>query len=100
MKAEIIGIGTEILLGQIANSNAQWISERLAEIGVDVLHHQAVGDNEQRIADAFRLALPRADVVIATGGLATTIAPLAKGIEKVDDDLTLEGLRMLYELNT
>ena len=81
MRAEVIGVGTEILLGQITNSNAQWISERLAEIGVDVLHHQVVGDNEERIADAFRLALSRADVVIATGGLGPT-----------QDDITREGL--------
>ena len=81
MRAEVIGIGTEILLGQITNSNAQWISERLAEIGVDVLHHQVVGDNEERIADAFRLALSRADVVIATGGLGPT-----------QDDITREAL--------
>src|SRR6266536_2650943 len=81
MKAEIIGVGTEILLGQISNSNAQWISERLAEIGVDVLNHQAVGDNEVRLADAFRLALSRADAVIATGGLGPT-----------QDDITREGV--------
>lgn len=81
MRAEIIGVGTEILLGQITNSNAQWISERLAEIGVDVLHHQVVGDNEERIADAFRLALSRADVVVATGGLGPT-----------QDDITREAL--------
>jgi competence/damage-inducible protein CinA-like protein len=81
MRAEIIGVGTEILLGQICNNNAQWISDRLADIGVDVLHHQAVGDNEQRIADTFRLALSRADVVIATGGLGPT-----------QDDITREGL--------
>jgi competence/damage-inducible protein CinA-like protein len=81
MRAEIIGVGTEILLGQICNNNAQWISQRLAEIGVDVLHHQAVGDNEARIAEAFRLALSRADVVIATGGLGPT-----------QDDITREGL--------
>jgi nicotinamide-nucleotide amidase len=81
MRAEIIGIGTEILLGQIANTNAQWISEELAEIGVDVLHHQVVGDNEDRIAGAFRLALSRAGVVIATGGLGPT-----------QDDITREGL--------
>ena len=80
MRAEIIGVGTEILLGQITNSNAQWISERLAEIGVDVLHHQVVGDNEERIADALRLALSRADVVIATGGLGPT-----------QDDITREA---------
>lgn len=81
MRAEILGIGTEILLGQIANSNAQWISQRLAGIGLDVLHHQAVGDNVERIAEAFRLALSRADVVIATGGLGPT-----------RDDVTREGL--------
>jgi nicotinamide-nucleotide amidase len=81
MRAEIIGIGTEILLGQISNSNAQWISERLAEIGVDVLHHQAVGDNVERIAEAFRLAISRADVVISTGGLGPT-----------QDDVTRDGL--------
>jgi competence/damage-inducible protein CinA-like protein len=81
MRAEIIGVGTEILLGQIANSNAQWISQKLADIGVDVLHHQAVGDNEERIAGSFRLALSRADAVIVTGGLGPT-----------QDDITREGL--------
>jgi nicotinamide-nucleotide amidase len=81
VKAEIVGVGTEILLGQICNNNAQWISQRLAEIGVDVLHHQAVGDNVERIEGAFRLALSRSDVVIATGGLGPT-----------QDDITREGL--------
>jgi nicotinamide-nucleotide amidase len=72
VRAEVVGIGTEILLGQIANTNAQHISQRLADIGVDVLHHQAVGDNVGRIAGAIRLALSRADVVILTGGLGPT----------------------------
>ncbi|MGH2557163.1 MAG: competence/damage-inducible protein A [Actinomycetota bacterium] len=81
MRAEIIGVGTEILLGQICNNNAQWISQELAGIGVDVLHHQAVGDNLERIADAFRLALSRAEVVIVTGGLGPT-----------QDDITRQGL--------
>lgn len=81
MRAEVIGVGTEILLGQICNNNAQWISGRLAEIGVDVLHHQAVGDNEERIAEAFGTALGRADVLIITGGLGPT-----------QDDITREGL--------
>jgi nicotinamide-nucleotide amidase len=72
MRAEVVGIGTEILLGQIANTNAQWMSQRLAEIGVDVLHHQVVGDNLERIADSIRLALSRAEVVILTGGLGPT----------------------------
>lgn len=72
MRAEILGVGTELLLGQIANTNAQWISERLAEIGVDVLRHEVVGDNAERIVDAFVVAASRADVVIATGGLGPT----------------------------
>ena len=72
MRAEVVGVGTELLLGQIANTNARWIAERLADIGVDVLHHQVVGDNLDRIADALRHALSRADVVIATGGLGPT----------------------------
>jgi nicotinamide-nucleotide amidase len=45
MRAEIVAVGTELLLGQIANENARWMSERLEEIGVDALHHQVVGDN-------------------------------------------------------
>jgi nicotinamide-nucleotide amidase len=81
VKAEIVGVGTEILLGQICNDNAQWMSERLAEIGVDVPHHQAVGDNLQRITDALRLAISRADVVLVTGGLGPT-----------QDDITREGI--------
>lgn len=72
MRAEIVGVGTEILLGQIANTNAQWMSQRLAEIGVDVLHHQVVGDNVPRIAAALTLAASRADVVLVTGGLGPT----------------------------
>ncbi|HYZ11020.1 MAG TPA: competence/damage-inducible protein A [Actinomycetota bacterium] len=81
MRAEIIGVGTEILLGQIANTNAQWISQRLAEIGVDVLHHQVVGDNVPRIAEAIVLAVSRADAVLVTGGLGPT-----------GDDVTREAL--------
>jgi len=72
VRAEILGVGTEILLGQIANTNAQWMSQRLAEIGVDVLHHQVVGDNVPRIAEAIALAASRADVVLVTGGLGPT----------------------------
>jgi nicotinamide-nucleotide amidase len=81
MRAEVVGVGTELLLGQIANTNAQWIGERLAEIGVDVLHHQVVGDNVDRIAASIRLALSRTDVVIVTGGLGPT-----------QDDVTRDAL--------
>jgi nicotinamide-nucleotide amidase len=72
VRAEIVAVGTELLIGQIANTNAQWISERLAELGIDVLHHQVVGDNTDRIVDAISLATSRSDVVIVTGGLGPT----------------------------
>lgn len=81
MRGEVIGIGNEILLGEIPNSNARWISERLAAVGVDVRHHQVVGDDVAAIAEAFRLALTRADIVVSTGGLGPT-----------GDDITREGL--------
>lgn len=91
MRAEVIGVGTEILLGQIPNTNAREISEGLADTGVDVLRHQVVGDNVGRIAEALRLALDRSDIVILTGGLGPT-----------GDDVTREGiaealgLRLVY----
>ena len=72
MRAEIVAVGTELLLGQIANTNARWMSESLAAIGVDVLHHQVVGDNRERIVEVMRMASSRADVVIVTGGLGPT----------------------------
>ena len=87
MKAEVVGVGTEILLGQICNDNAQWISQRLAEIGIDVLHHQAVGDNLERMVSTFRLAASRADAVVVTGGLGPT-----------QDDITREGLAEAFGL--
>jgi nicotinamide-nucleotide amidase len=72
IRAELVGVGTELLLGQIANTNARWMGERLAEIGVDVLHHQVVGDNHDRIDAVLRIACERADVVLVTGGLGPT----------------------------
>lgn len=72
MKAEILAIGTELLLGQITNTNAAYISQRLAEAGIDLYYHTTVGDNEARMETALRTALERADVVIATGGLGPT----------------------------
>jgi nicotinamide-nucleotide amidase len=72
VRAEIVAVGTELLLGQIANTNAAWLSERLAEIGVDVLRHQVVGDNEERIGEAIATAASRSDVVVVMGGLGPT----------------------------
>jgi nicotinamide-nucleotide amidase len=81
MNAEIVGVGTELLLGQIANTNAQTISQALAGIGVDVFFHCAVGDNLQRMTDVIRRARSRSDVVIITGGLGPT-----------PDDITREAV--------
>jgi nicotinamide-nucleotide amidase len=86
VRAEIVGVGTELLLGQIANTNARWISERAATIGVDVLYHQVVGDNQPRVVEVLRLALTRADVVIVTGGLGPT-----------EDDLTRDAIGELLD---
>ena len=72
MRAEVVAIGTELLLGQIVDTNAAEIGERLAAIGVDVLYEQTVGDNVDRIVACLELALSRSEVVIVTGGLGPT----------------------------
>ncbi len=81
MRCEIIGVGTELLLGQIVNTNAAWTGQRLADVGWDCLRQTVVGDNEERIAVAIREALGRADAVILTGGLGPT-----------QDDVTREAI--------
>lgn len=78
MKAEIIAVGTEILTGQILNTNAQFLSEKLAEIGVDVYIQTAVGDNEARLLSVLEIARERSDLVILTGGLGPTEDDLTK----------------------
>ena len=78
MKAEIIAVGTEILTGQIVNTNAQFLSEKLAEIGVDVYFQTAVGDNESRLLSLLELASSRSNLVILTGGLGPTEDDLTK----------------------
>ena len=78
MKAEIIAVGTEILTGQILNTNAQFLSEKLAEIGVDVYIQTAVGDNEARLLSLLEIARERSELVILTGGLGPTEDDLTK----------------------
>lgn len=78
MNAEIIAVGTELLLGQIANTNAQYISSELAEIGVNVYHHTVVGDNPNRLEKAIEQAEQRANLIIFTGGLGPTKDDLTK----------------------
>ncbi len=81
MKAEIVSVGTEILLGEIVDTNASWLAARLPALGVDLYFKSVVGDNVDRIVDTLERALERSDLVIMTGGLGPT-----------DDDLTRESI--------
>ncbi len=81
MRVEIVAVGTELLLGQIADTNSQWLGEQLAAHGISSHFHQHVGDNHDRIVLAFRTALARSDAVIVCGGLGPT-----------QDDITREAI--------
>lgn len=81
MKAEIVSVGTEILLGEIVDTNASWLASRLPGIGIDLYFKSVVGDNLDRITDTLEHALARSDLVIMTGGLGPT-----------EDDLTREAI--------
>lgn len=81
MKAEIIAVGTEILTGQITNTNAQFLSAEFAKLGIDVFFQTAVGDNEERLLSIIDLASKRSDLVVLCGGLGPT-----------EDDLTKQTL--------
>ncbi len=78
MKAEVLCIGTEILLGDIVNTNGAFIAQQLASLGIDIYHQSVVGDNPGRLADSLKLALSRADIVITTGGLGPTYDDVTK----------------------
>ncbi|MGV3488317.1 MAG: competence/damage-inducible protein A [Tuberibacillus sp.] len=80
MNAEIVAVGTELLLGQIANTNAQFISERLAEAGINVYYHTVVGDNPERLKQVLNIARSRSDIIIMTGGLGPTKDDLTKEV--------------------
>ena len=76
--AEILCIGTEILMGDIINTNAAYIAKELAGLGINVYHQSVVGDNPQRLKESLALAFSRADIVITTGGLGPTYDDLSK----------------------
>ncbi|NLK94554.1 MAG: competence/damage-inducible protein A [Clostridiales bacterium] len=78
MKAEIVAVGTEILLGDIVNTNAQYLSRELASIGIEVYRQEVVGDNTNRLIEVFDEAFKRSDIVITTGGLGPTQDDLTK----------------------
>ncbi len=86
MKAELIAIGTEILLGEIVDTNSAYIAQQLPELGIDLLYKSVVGDNMVRIGETLQRAWDRSDLVIITGGLGPT-----------EDDMTREGLAALVQ---
>ena len=78
MNAEIIAVGSELLLGQIVNTNARFLSKNLADLGINVYYHTVVGDNPDRLKKAIAIAENRSDLLIFTGGLGPTKDDLTK----------------------
>ena len=97
MRAEIVAIGSELLLGDAVDTNSAWISARLAEIGVDVHRHTTVGDNVDRMAEVIASACSRADAVIVTGGLGPTSDDLTRVAVARVADVALERRHDLAE---
>ena len=88
VNVEIVSIGSELLLGQIVDTNSAWISQRLAENGANVYYKSCVGDNLNRMTEVLRIALERADVVITGGGIGPT-----------QDDLTREAVADVFDVD-
>lgn len=80
MRAEIITVGTEILLGDIVNTNSQFLAKELANIGIDVYHQGTVGDNETRLIECLNEGIKRSDIIITTGGLGPTKDDMTKEV--------------------
>ena len=104
MIAEIVSVGTELLMGQIVNTDAQFLARRLAALGITMYRQSTVGDNPGRVKEAVREALSRADLVITTGGLGPTEDDLTKemvaealGLPMVRHDEVVEGIRRYFE---
>lgn len=104
MNAEILAVGTEILLGDIVNTNAQFISQGLAELGIGVYWQTVVGDNPERMKKAMHNAFDRADIIITTGGLGPTEDDLTKeigaeyfGRRLILDDRALERIKRYFD---
>jgi nicotinamide-nucleotide amidase len=103
MKAEIISIGSELTAGQALDTNSQWLSLRLAEIGIPVGWHTTIADDLHDNIDAFRIACQRADLVLTTGGLGPTLDDLTRevvaklaGVELLFDEPSFEHIQSLF----
>ena len=103
MRAEVLAVGTEILLGQITNSNAAWLGEQLAIAGIDCHHHTVVGDNHRRMVAAMRNCLARSEAVIVSGGLGPTQDDITReaiaevmNVELARDQAIVERIRAMF----
>lgn len=103
MKVEIIAVGTEVLMGDIVNTNAQYIARMLSMLGLGTYYHSAVGDNATRLREMLQVGFGRADIIITTGGLGPTKDDLTKEVaadffnkELVLDQATLENISAYF----
>ena len=97
MKAEIVSTGTELLLGKNCNEDAKILCELLARCGIDIYRYTTVGDNVERIAQSYKEALQRAEIVLSTGGLGGTGSDLSKQAASIATGIPLEIDQKLYE---
>ncbi|MBT2637062.1 competence/damage-inducible protein A [Bacillus sp. ISL-39] len=104
MNAEIIAVGSELLLGQIVNTNARFLSRQLADLGINVYFHTVVGDNPDRLKNAMEIARERAELIIFTGGLGPTKDDLTKdtiagqlGKQLVLDEEAMKSIELYFE---
>jgi len=103
MKGEIIAVGTELLLGNIVNTNAQYLSQKLADLGIDVYYHVVVGDNLKRLTETIKTSLERSDIVITSGGLGPTADDITKegaaqamGLKLLPDEESIERIKKIF----
>lgn len=103
MKCEVVAVGTELLLGQIVDTNSSWIGEQLALVGIDSHHQTKVGDNHDRMVAVLELGLSRSDAVIVCGGLGPTQDDITReaiadvmGVELVRDEAIVERIRAMF----
>lgn len=103
MNCEVVAVGTELLLGQVVDTNSAWIGEQLAAVGIDSFHQTKVGDNHDRLVGALELALGRSDAVVVCGGLGPTPDDITRealaavmGAELVRDEAVAERIRSRF----
>lgn len=98
MKAEIIAVGTELLLGEITNTTTPYVARELAQLGVDVYHQSVIGDNQVRLTQALQLADSRSDLIVLTGGLGPTKDDLTKQTvaQYLDEPLVVDQPTMAH----